>query len=1222
MPSQTHHVRALTLKAEVDGTGLAFAIRSRLEELMRGRVPALLAAAFDARVPPDVHIRMDRLELKLGVLPAQGLEEALLAALERAVGEALDALLVQPDGGLPGGPEVRRVPAGAVPQEVLEHFLTRGTLPFWAGRAVALPALLAEVADAQPAGLRALLLRLGRDRRALERLVLQAGEDMLRRLLALLTPDEAAAILAYLADMALAHAARPLAAPGDGAMRRLLWLLTFEFLTREAGSQFNRRRYLESLLRGIAEGEGVAFDRLLALLAAGVHELRRRGPLGSSLPSVVGELLAERGMDGAGEDAGASGAEGDGPRLVAALRRRAGNRGAVAALLRPLPPAAFAGVVETLEPVHAGLVLAYLDDLALLHRQQALLALSEEGFGRLTRLLAVLHLLRDAGSRFNRRDYLDRLLRGLAEEEGVDYGRLLGLLADGLALAAGRHTLSASLPGLVAELVAEQAADRGPVQVARGDPPAAPAREPDGALLEGMLAAGAAAGDGVALAPRLEALARSDPGALARLVRRLAADRRALQRLVAALPVPALEGLLAALDREHAALVLAYLADLARLHRSNALLSLDETGFARLTWGLAIGYVAAEPGSQFNRRSLLRRLIGGIARHDGLEERRILTALRLGLERLAVHRPPAGSLPAVLDELLEEMAAETGGSEAAGILAAAERYLAGGGGAGALAAAARHDPAGLAALLRRLAAGDALPDRLFAVLLPDEVAALLAPGREEEAGRWAEALAAVPGGGTASAWRAVLDLLLADAALPPPPRGRGRWALLAHWLEREDAAWPEPLAAALVRLLEDLPDTVPAALAGRAFPPGRLEARLRPLLAALGGEAGGTLLRRLAPDDGLPPRAAPDEGRRRLLAWLSGDLPDVGAADEEELLALLEELAGGDDPELGEALRRGLAEERVRRRWAAALPEAALTRLLAVLAPDRAAFLLSLAACLGAACAEASPGSGAGPRRTWAALLDALAASSPGEAPRRLAGRLAAAVAGGEKPAARTLLERARDRAAASGEIAVRAVLEPPPPPAPQRPGTGRARFALDGGAEVPVGETFHVANAGLVLLNPFLPRFFQMLGVLEDGPDGRPRMAGVDAASRAVHLLQHIAELRCDRPEPELLLNKLLCGLAPETPVAASIVPTDAECSACDQVVRAVIANWQIIRGTSPQGLRETFLNREGKLVMTEAGWKLLVQRKTVDVLVDQVGWSLSMVFHRWMPQPLHVTW
>ncbi|HYE52570.1 MAG TPA: contractile injection system tape measure protein, partial [Azospirillaceae bacterium] len=167
MPSQTHHVRALTLKAEVDGTGLAFAIRSRLEELMRGRVPALLAAAFDARVPPDVHIRMDRLELKLGVLPAQGLEEALLAALERAVDEALDALLVQPDGGLPGGPEVRRVPAGAVPPEVLEHFLTRGTLPFWAGRAVALPALLAEVADAQPAGLRALLLRLGRDRRAL-----------------------------------------------------------------------------------------------------------------------------------------------------------------------------------------------------------------------------------------------------------------------------------------------------------------------------------------------------------------------------------------------------------------------------------------------------------------------------------------------------------------------------------------------------------------------------------------------------------------------------------------------------------------------------------------------------------------------------------------------------------------------------------------------------------------------------------------------------------------------------------------------------------------------------------------------------------------------------------------------------------------------------------------------------------------------------------------------
>jgi hypothetical protein len=56
--------------------------------------------------------------------------------------------------------------------------------------------------------------------------------------------------------------------------------------------------------------------------------------------------------------------------------------------------------------------------------------------------------------------------------------------------------------------------------------------------------------------------------------------------------------------------------------------------------------------------------------------------------------------------------------------------------------------------------------------------------------------------------------------------------------------------------------------------------------------------------------------------------------------------------------------------------------------------------------------------------------------------------------------------------------------------------------------------------------------------------------------------------------------------------------------------------------GLRETFLQREGKLQPTHDGWKLRVQRKTLDVLVDQIPWSISVVFHAWMPQPIHVTW
>ena len=36
----------------------------------------------------------------------------------------------------------------------------------------------------------------------------------------------------------------------------------------------------------------------------------------------------------------------------------------------------------------------------------------------------------------------------------------------------------------------------------------------------------------------------------------------------------------------------------------------------------------------------------------------------------------------------------------------------------------------------------------------------------------------------------------------------------------------------------------------------------------------------------------------------------------------------------------------------------------------------------------------------------------------------------------------------------------------------------------------------------------------------------------------------------------------------------------------------------------------------------RYLRERKTLDVLVDQVPWSIGVVFHAWMPGALHVTW
>ncbi|WP_448205619.1 contractile injection system tape measure protein [Azospirillum sp. sgz302134] len=1038
--SPTNHIRRLALDAALPDLDQALALRSRLEDLARTLMPRVLERVLDAVAPAGRHVRVDRLDLHLGTVAPERLEADALAAFERALTDALAEALARAAAGSADGPERSLSPAQAR-MELAESFLTRGLFPFWAGADAPDPAvLLRELAVEQPAAMAALLRRRGGERVVLERLVLQMGEDGLRRLLAALAPADAAVILAYLADLNLLHREQPLMPLTVPAAERLFWMLTFDYLVREAGSQFNRRSFLRSLLVGAADREGLDYAVLLTLLREAVERTLRRRPLGSSLPAVLRELLDEEPVADAPD--GEVAADGPGPpssipfaagpaagdpaampstvamaedeeeALLALLRRNLRNRAALTALVARLSPALFARLVERLEPAHAALMLAFLADLARLHREEALLLLSAEGFARLTQVLTLLHLLRDPGTQFNRRSWLRAVLEGMAAEEGVSYEGMLAVLVRAVALTAGRRPAATALPGLIAELADEA------VTVS-----ALPLREVPRARWDGR---------------RLDRRARIrhwlDHGAAPWW----APEPRSLKRSVAALPDLPLADLLAVFDSPD-----------------------PERNAARL-----------------------RRAMAALDRDRGL------------------------------------------------------------------------------LLLRRLA------PRAFAP------------------------------GGPLAAYR--------SARTPASPS------------EAEERARQEAMLATVAALLSGQ-SPAPRPSAPAHTPPAEPPALPPP-----------------------PPPGAAAVEHAALLAWLAGDGAEEPPWGDDRLARALADLldSGRDDEALDAVLRAGLGRPDVRARWIARLPDTVLGRLLHRIEPALAGFLIEAVALLSAAWRQATPaernGGTEGGGIPWAALLARLAATPPKRrSARALIRELVRDLTGNDPEREEPLLERARFLAGEAGHAPLLAALSPAPhapaaaPSRPAPPPTGaparKPPRPAPGSGDVPPsasGEPIYVGNAGLVLLNPYLPALFDRLGVLTVGEDGVARVTGLEATSRAVHLLQYLADGRCDRPEPTLVLNKLLCGLDPAIPVEPAIQPTDEQLGLCDGLLGAVIGNWPIIRNTSVAGLRETFLAREGRLERGADRWTLTVQRRTVDVLVDQVPWSFAVLYHSWMRAPLHVSW
>ena len=159
---------------------------------------------------------------------------------------------------------------------------------------------------------------------------------------------------------------------------------------------------------------------------------------------------------------------------------------------------------------------------------------------------------------------------------------------------------------------------------------------------------------------------------------------------------------------------------------------------------------------------------------------------------------------------------------------------------------------------------------------------------------------------------------------------------------------------------------------------------------------------------------------------------------------------------------------------------------------------------------------------------------------------------------------------------------------------------------------------AGLVLLHPFVGAFMGTCGLLDENGAFRSE----EERARGILLLYLVATGRSEAPEPELLLAKLLLGGDIALPVPRSIEPTAGELAQVEAMLKAAIAHWTALGDSSIEALRETFLLRPGRFVRAGEEWRLKIEARGVDVLIDRLPWSISLVLTPFMARPLRVDW
>lgn len=165
----------------------------------------------------------------------------------------------------------------------------------------------------------------------------------------------------------------------------------------------------------------------------------------------------------------------------------------------------------------------------------------------------------------------------------------------------------------------------------------------------------------------------------------------------------------------------------------------------------------------------------------------------------------------------------------------------------------------------------------------------------------------------------------------------------------------------------------------------------------------------------------------------------------------------------------------------------------------------------------------------------------------------------------------------------------------------------------------WHLNHCGLIIVHPFLGHLFKILEYV----DVNNQFNSEDQQYRAVQLLYFIAtgDSNFDN-EVDLAMSKVLCGMTIDQVIPTDINLTSDEIKTAEDMLMAIIEKWEKLGTTSPDGLRQTFLQRDGILEDKDSAYQLTIESSGVDVLLDFIPWNINMIKLPWMDNLMYISW
>lgn len=159
---------------------------------------------------------------------------------------------------------------------------------------------------------------------------------------------------------------------------------------------------------------------------------------------------------------------------------------------------------------------------------------------------------------------------------------------------------------------------------------------------------------------------------------------------------------------------------------------------------------------------------------------------------------------------------------------------------------------------------------------------------------------------------------------------------------------------------------------------------------------------------------------------------------------------------------------------------------------------------------------------------------------------------------------------------------------------------------------------AGIVLLHPFLANYFRQVKLVDENN----QFISLEKQIHAVHLLSYLTGKRKRHHSHLLNVEKIICGLSPTFPIPTKYHINEMEKKEAQDMFAAIKQYWKSISKTSIEGIQTSFIHRQGIITFEEPYWLIRVEGSTLDILMDDLPWEMSMLIFPWMDRNILIEW